>query len=162
MIIHSRLIYIAMGRRQRYHTDRGVRCSNDEDLAPDYTPRKRQTRKKRPDQHPPMARVNEGDEERDESAMHFDCEDATREMRKKDENQYKERLTREHKRWGEQRAESTYQAVIDLPLVLASKRRQANDFIRDLQEKIDLSWMLHNCCQDRREDQSIKSFDSSS
>ena len=72
--MHLRLIYIAMGRAERgerHHTDRGVRplsqiSSNDEDLAPDYTPRKRQTRKKRPDQHPPMARVNEGDEERDE------------------------------------------------------------------------------------------------
>ena len=97
MIIHSRLIYIAMGRRQRYHTDRGVRpLSNDEDLAPDYTPQKRKTRKKRPGQHPPMARVNEGDEERDESAMHFDCEDATREMRKKESP---ERKALDHVLW---------------------------------------------------------------
>ena len=91
------------------------------------------------------------EEHEDVGAMHVDYEqEDVGGVRRKEENQYKERSTREHERWEKERAESTRRAVFDLPLVLASKRRQADEFIMNLQEKINQSWVFHPCCCDWR------------
>lgn len=144
--------------------------NRDEDQAPDYTPEAKKSRAKRPGQPPPMARVDEGDEGDEgvcsadfDRPMHFDYDEEAEigDKRKKEENQYKERVTREHERWQDQRAEATSKAVLDLPFVRASKHLQCTQYIAQLQENINDSWKLHKCCSERGADGAVNSFDMS-
>ena len=154
-----------MGRGDRGSISRGAGSHSssqdfDEDRSTNPVNIPKRQRAKRPGQAPPMAPIDE--EHEDVGAMHVDYEqEDVGGVRRKEENQYKERSTREHERWEKERAESTRRAVFDLPLVLASKRRQADEFIMNLQEKINQSWIFHPCCCEKRDDQSIKSFDGS-
>ena len=135
----------------------------DEDRAEDYTPKTKGSRMKRPNQAPPMPRMDE-DAAAEDIAMHFDYEHPEEAEvgveRKKQENQYREKITRQHERWQQQRAGATHKAVQDLPFVRAAKHLKCSNFIADLQDGINECWMLHPCCCGTGDD-GTKSFDSS-